>query len=175
MESDNTGFAAIVIKTGSEARVRMDNNKLLTLVTCSISLIAVFGCGFYRKQNVNQVQNETPIPMAKALATPTSDLTAQQVEEWLKITRKPDSKGFIISAYVSDERPDTLIITVSNQWHIQHKQERLQGAQLFWKAWAMIHSPGEPDKSRISIVDELGNEVGGSRMWGGSLIWVQED
>lgn len=65
-------------------------------------------------------------------------------------------------------------ITVRNLWHIRAYQLRLQDAQTLWEAWAGIASPRDPDKARIKIVDLRENEVGGSRIWGGSLIWVQE-
>ncbi len=65
-------------------------------------------------------------------------------------------------------------ITVKNLWHIRAYQLRLQDAQTLWEAWAGIASPKDPDKARIKIVDLRDNEVGGSRIWGGSLIWVQE-
>ena len=66
-------------------------------------------------------------------------------------------------------------LTVDNLWHIRHHQIRLQDAQTLWEAWARIASPEEPDKARIKLADLRGNEVGGSRVWGGSLIWVKED
>ncbi len=66
-------------------------------------------------------------------------------------------------------------LTVKDLWHIRHYQVRLQDAQTLWDLWARIASPKQPDLARISIVDHRGNEVGGSRIWGGSLIWVQED
>jgi hypothetical protein len=69
----------------------------------------------------------------------------------------------------------TATLTVDNVWHMKLYQIRLQDAQTLWEAWARIASPSEPDKARISIVDMRGNEVGGSRVWGGSLIWVQEN
>ncbi|MGJ8636553.1 MAG: hypothetical protein ACSHX5_06885 [Phycisphaerales bacterium] len=65
-------------------------------------------------------------------------------------------------------------LTVENVWHIRHKQLRLQDAQALWKAWALIASPNNLDSARIIIVDQNGNEVGGSRVWGGSLIWVND-
>ncbi len=65
-------------------------------------------------------------------------------------------------------------ITVADLWHVRHYQVRLQDAQTLWKAWALTASPQDPDCARISIVDHNGNEVGGSRVWGGSLIWVQD-
>lgn len=70
---------------------------------------------------------------------------------------------------------DTAIITVPNIWHVRAYQIRLQDAQTLWNVWASIASPKDPDKARIKLVDFNGNEVGGSRILGGSLIWVQED
>lgn len=65
-------------------------------------------------------------------------------------------------------------LKVDNIWHIKHKQIRLQDAQSLWKAWAAVASPNDPDKAYITIVDGNDNEVGGSRILAGSLIWVQD-
>jgi hypothetical protein len=78
-----------------------------------------------------------------------------------------------VSAQVSDDIWEATL-TVSNLWHIRHKQIRLQDAQALWEAWARIASPKKQDSARIRIVDYRGNEVGGSRLWGGSLIWVND-
>jgi hypothetical protein len=69
---------------------------------------------------------------------------------------------------------DKATITVDNSWHLMPYQIRLQAAQSLWKSWASIASPDDLDKARIRLVDFNGNEVGGSRILGGSLIWVQE-
>lgn len=80
-----------------------------------------------------------------------------------------------VIANVSQGRLDGEIkITVSNVWHYHPYQVRLQTAQNLWNIWAKVYSPIDVDKSRIQIVDLNGNEVGGSRVWAGSLIWVQE-
>jgi len=73
-----------------------------------------------------------------------------------------------------DGKTWTAKLTVKNIWHLRHYQLRLQDAQTLWKVWAVIASPNDMDSARISLVDENDNEVGGSRFWGGSLIWVQE-
>lgn len=65
----------------------------------------------------------------------------------------------------------TVTLTVGDIWHIHHKQIRLQDTQNLWKLWALVASPKDPDKARISIVDQNGNEVGGSGILG---IWVQD-
>lgn len=66
-------------------------------------------------------------------------------------------------------------LTVENIWHIRHNQIRMQDAQALWEAWAKIASPQNPDSARIKLVDLRGNEVGGSRILAGSLIWVKDD
>lgn len=76
--------------------------------------------------------------------------------------------------YVS-VKDEMATITVANTWHITAYQIRLQAAQNLWQAWAKIASPNNPDKARIKLIDLNGNEVGGSRILAGSLIWVQEN
>ncbi|HRW55112.1 MAG TPA: hypothetical protein P5081_19750 [Phycisphaerae bacterium] len=66
-------------------------------------------------------------------------------------------------------------ITVKNVWHLRAYQIRYQDAQALWDVWSRIASPNNRDKARIKIVDQRGNEVGGSRLLAGSLIWVQKD
>lgn len=83
------------------------------------------------------------------------------------------SKTKFFSA-VSETNPGTVKITVTDKWHYLHKQQRLQLAQSVWEMWARIYSPKNLDKARISLVDYRDNEVGGSRIFGGSLIWVQD-
>lgn len=73
-----------------------------------------------------------------------------------------------------DARGNFLRITVSNLWHLQQKQIRYQSAQNLWLIWATIHSPDSSDDARIKLLDYNGNEVGGSRVLAGSMIWVQD-
>ncbi|QDV54609.1 SHD1 domain-containing protein [Rosistilla oblonga] len=70
-----------------------------------------------------------------------------------------------------DAQDKKLILTVTNAWHFQPYQIRLQTAQSLWQGWANLSNP---DEARISLVDFQGNAVGGSRIWGGSQIWVQD-
>lgn len=71
-------------------------------------------------------------------------------------------------------KEDLAIFEVKNSWHSAPYQVRLQLAQNFWKVWASVNGAPDLDTSRIKLVDLNGNEVGGSRLLGGSLIWVQE-
>ena len=68
----------------------------------------------------------------------------------------------------------TVTIKVTNTWHVMAYQNRLQAAQNLWEGWASVASPKDRDQARIKVVDLNGNEVGGSRILAGSLIWVQE-
>lgn len=95
--------------------------------------------------------------------------------QYLKLLRSMDpDKSLFVSISPGSFRADDVRITVTNAWHVQPYQVRLQTAQNLWEAWAVISKPISPDNARISIVDYNGNEVGGSRILGGSLIWVSE-
>jgi hypothetical protein len=113
---------------------------------------------------------ETPSPEYKAATIPTSD----PIAELLAFIRTVDKNGDLIINVTQGVDSNTAKITVANQWHDSGYQVRLQNAQLMWKSWAGFRSPKEPDKARIKILDRMGNEVGGSRIWGGSLIWVKD-
>jgi len=96
----------------------------------------------------------------------------KELDRFVKLIESIDTEGVLIdSASVNEGR---LKVTVKSGWHYQPYQIRLQMAQNLWKVWATIHSPSEPDRARISITDLNGNEVGGSRILAGSLIWVKE-
>ena len=78
----------------------------------------------------------------------------------------------------SDRKEAWIVIQVRSVWHYQPKAIRLQAAQNFWKVWSMMALANklvkDLDMARIKVVDMNGNEVGGSRVWGGSLIWVDD-
>jgi hypothetical protein len=101
-------------------------------------------------------------------ATPTS------AQEFLTVIRKYDPRQQLVVDATPGKIQDQLVITVPNAFHRLHYQERLQAAQLLWQVWVTVLKPKDPDHARIKLVDRLGNEVGGSRALGGSLIWVQE-
>jgi hypothetical protein len=139
-----------------------------------ILFILVLGCGSIRQSsNQGSIKSVSSTPSPTPASTPDAQ---KHLKEWMELTRRVDRKGdLIVNATLDPGSQDKLIITVSNQWHTEPYQTRLQGAQMFWRTWAMIHSPDRLDTSRISIVDRMGNEVGGSRIIAGSMIWVQEN
>ena len=95
---------------------------------------------------------------------------------WLSELNSADGKVFlgVAEGVVMDE----VKIFVDDSWHYSPKQVRLQAAQNLWEKWARISIASgrveNADAARVRIVDQNGNEVGGSRVWGGSLIWVQD-
>lgn len=146
--------------------------KTTSMLSAALVVMVVLGCGSARQSsNDRSITSATPTPVP----APTPD-AQKHLKEWMELTRRVDRKGdLIVNATLDPGSQDKLIITVSNQWHTEPYQTRLQGAQMFWRTWAMIHSPDKPDTSRISIVDQMGNEVGGSRFMAGSMIWVQDN
>lgn len=99
--------------------------------------------------------------------------TEEALEAYAAIIRVVDPDALLIDKVQAKD--DTVILTVTNYWHVMHYQNRLQAAQNLWAGWAKLKSPREPDRARLSLVDFNGNKVGGSRFLAGSLIWVQED
>lgn len=65
-------------------------------------------------------------------------------------------------------------IFVSDTWHIEHYQRRLQNAQRLFQVWETIRSSGEQSGNAciMTIADLNGNEVGGTGLLG---VWVQKD
>ena len=70
--------------------------------------------------------------------------------------------------------PQQVIIKMEPIWHVRNKHLRKNDATQFWKLWASIHSPSDPDIARVKLVSINGDHVGGSRLLAGSLIWVED-
>lgn len=131
-----------------------------------------------RKAQQEKARRETEQKLEQQRAQQEAALRAQQqrLDEFLAAIERAKLNSLVTN--VSVQRVgDTgweATLTVANDWHYVAKQVRLQGAQALWKIWAQIASPAWPDGARIKIVDFMENEVGGSRVWGGSLIWVAD-
>lgn len=183
----------------SSAPKPTSNSKTIILVVLSV-LVGTCGlCGVLgiignliepKKESSPQIATTTPqnspiispspttkqeIEKEKEKPEETKKSSKNSLDEYRKLVTSINSKGDIIEGVNEGLTPDQIKITVSNSWHYEPYQIRLQVAQKLWEAWAGLHSPDEPDKARIKLVDLNGNEVGGSRVWAGSLIWVKED
>ena len=92
----------------------------------------------------------------------------------MEATPPSQQGGLICSASVGRRsRTRQLKIVVTGQWHYQPEAVRQELATSLWTLWARMQEPDRPDSAPISIVSTSGKEVGGSRIWGGSLIWVE--
>jgi hypothetical protein len=85
----------------------------------------------------------------------------------------------VTSVDVDREMPTLLVVHVTDDWADMSKARRSSSAEDFWKLWVSSvaqSGPGriDPDHWRISIVNRHGHRIGGSRVWGGSLIWVDD-
>jgi hypothetical protein len=115
------------------------------------------------------IEAPTPTPTIVVKKTTKDDL--KSYEEVLKLTSEVK---FIDSIIEGTRSANQIKITLKDQWHYLPYQIRLQKAQGLWKLWATIHAPENVDLARISLVDLEGNEVGGSRLVAGSMLWVAE-
>ncbi len=102
----------------------------------------------------------------------------RKAERFAKLAKELGSieagRALIVSVEEYALNSNTAKITVSNAWHGRPYQIRLQDAQPLWKVWSQINYPVKPDHTRLKLVDLMGNEVGGSRVLGGSMIWVKD-
>ncbi len=102
----------------------------------------------------------------------------RKAERFAKLAKELGSIGagraLIVRVEQDARDTNTAKITVSNAWHGRPHQIRLQDAQALWKVWSQINYPVKPDHTRLKLVDLMGNEVGGSRVLGGSMIWVKD-
>ena len=65
-------------------------------------------------------------------------------------------------------------ITVGTGFLSANKAVRLEAAKNFWQIWSAYSSPTDRDEARIRLVTQSGTKVGGSGMWGGSDISVDD-
>lgn len=141
------------------------------IATCAKVFVGVIALFFFLSMMGNRGKESVrPEPVSRQHLTPAQSQAASKAFRaelaTINATTLIDSLG-VTGA--------TATITVNNAWHGQPYQNRLQAAQGLWERWARIADTEEQDFSRIKIVDLRGNEVGGSRILGGSLIWVQEN
>jgi hypothetical protein len=66
----------------------------------------------------------------------------------------------------------TATVTVTGSWHILPYGSRLETAGILWRAWSTFTSASKPGEASLSLVDRVGNEVGGSR--GSGNVWAQD-
>lgn len=142
---------------------------------CLVVILVVGGFIWWNASNGNK-NSPSPASTQPTQTTPqiTNEDVTKRLDGFLALLKLADVT-LVDSVSVNYQSGQWIAkITVKNIWHLRHKQLRLQDAQSLWKGWASIASPNELDSARISLVDHNDNEVGGSRILAGSLIWVQD-
>ncbi len=79
--------------------------------------------------------------------------------------------NIVQDVYLNKNLPQEVILVMKPLWHARNKHLRKNDATVFWKLWASINSPKNPDRARIKLVSINDDRVGGSRILAGSLIW----
>ena len=113
----------------------------------------------------------TTRPTATDVPTPSPEI----LQDYIDLLNDSGMGAFVETVqYDGDAR--WIEITVRDAWHYEPYQIRLQAAQLLWESWTRGFCPSEdgPDYCRISLVDGMGNNVGGSSWLAGSVIKVNE-
>lgn len=90
------------------------------------------------------------------------------------LAKVPGASNLVADADVNPVVPRQIKILVTTRWLYQPKAVRQELATSLWNLWARIENPDHPDSARISLITPSGTEVGGSRILGGSLIWVDD-
>ncbi|MBI5189913.1 MAG: hypothetical protein HZA22_04505 [Nitrospirae bacterium] len=147
-------------------------------LTALLVLVAVFQKGSNNTSGSSS-NKSSPSPPTQttptAVAVPEFEISTKEASSvyWAKLQDNgiaPDLVAAVAPGIIEGQ----IKIQVTNGWHYQPKQIRLQAAQNLWNLWVNVQRPTDADHARISIVDLNGNEVGGSRVLGGSLIWVAD-
>jgi hypothetical protein len=121
-----------------------------------------------REKRRQEIEREKSAELNKARTD------AEQFRKVLFAALAADNLNIVQNVYVNDIIPQQIIIEMKPIWHARNKHLRKNDATQFWKLWASIHSPNDPDRARVKLVSINGDEVGGSRILGGSLIWIEE-
>lgn len=112
---------------------------------------------------------EAATPVQAVSSKPTND---QAIAEYK--ARLNTIPGF--SNFVSDIRPgliDGMVeLDVTVNFQEESKPAREDFAVSLWETWATASGVKDVDDARIRLVTRQGKEVGGSRMIGGSVIYV---
>lgn len=138
----------------------------------AVIVVAYFGWFGFLQDKVSNF--ELPeIPKAKQITIEESWDLAEKLKA--AFAEMGADKLLIASIKVEREFPKTITATVhvTNLWHYTTYQVRLQRIQVAWQAWAAISENDPKEGARLRIVDDLGNEVGGSGLLG-SDVWVSD-
>ncbi len=114
---------------------------------------------------------EAVAPVAPIPTTPTNDQAFAEYKAALETIPG-------MSSFVSDIRPgliDGMVeLEVTVNFQEESKPAREDFAVSLWEAWVAASDLEDVDDARIRLVNRQGKHVGGSRMIGGSVIYVDD-
>jgi|GEM_PF-3393503 hypothetical protein len=155
-------------------------------VVCAIVSVCLVGGGFTLSLLGNASKGTatpnqpglTQVDLPEEPAQGGSNGEASAAEALTKFRSKlsaADPKGaIVVRAGLQSGSEYTAVVVVSGQWHHQPKGARKEAAQGFWRLWSQARSPSEPDRARIKIQDQSGNELGGSSWIAGSIVEIKD-
>lgn len=126
----------------------------------------------YAQQRLEAATPPATAPVPASQPPMSSQSVGSDFNRFVQVIRNADPDKAVVTDMATSNIDGEVVLQVSNEWFYTPKQVRFQAAQNFWKIWASIHSPSDPDKARIKLVDRNGNRVGGSGWLAGSLIDV---
>lgn len=118
-------------------------------------------------------------PQQNARSTRQEVFLKGQAADMAKIFKKtPEISRFISNVIPCPNRdPVIACFFVTPEWHGLNAQVRKDQATNIWKAWAercLKSGVENVDSCRIKLLSAGGDEVGGSRVLAGSMIWVAD-
>lgn len=122
------------------------------------------------KKAQEQRATQTATEIANKQAKHVSDIN-KLVNDFSDKTKWPGILK-IVGDHEGAEDDDCVTITVDQIWCACDYHSRLTSAKAMWNQWATIHSPDDPSKSKICVVDIDEREVGGANSWSG--FWVKQ-
>lgn len=105
----------------------------------------------------------------------TSTSTASDLGRLAETLAAVDPDGLLLSGIrLKSGDEDTAVFTMTMAFLGENDDVKLETAKHLWKIWASIHSPSQPDTSRVELVSETGTRIARSDIWGGSMVKLEK-
>ena len=137
------------------------------LIACTVLLLVFFAI----PEDNSSAQASTSNIL---VAFQSSETNTNLINTFRQEVKTADPNSNVVVDVTSAITNGMALITVNNTWQYLPYQTRRQATEDLWKIWAATYSPDTPDSARVKIVDLNGNRVGGSSVWGGSVIDVDK-
>ena len=146
-----------------------------TLVLCGAAV------SWFAFAAVNRSDNQTASAAISANAakptetnasTPEPRTAQQDFALYQKRLAEVSDIGAILARIDLSTDGNEVTLTMRDTWVQQSDPIRQKSAQTFWKWWSEIHSPADPDRSKIYLKDLKGDALGGTKWMGGTTFGI---